>query len=388
MEFGGTKLICIIFVFITIQRQFSSSGLSTFGCLHETTLAVVLPIRSHWPYEISEVYDFLNRFERERCIKTVFVLDRNSMVLVQWSKDDRGDSFDLDKWEFLETYPTSIDTDSIVEFLGELHHDYVFSPNITRERSESTAGRRKVLLVVDYNDSSEDFSHFVSAIDVLHRETIWKVIISCPFLSYAFNLTIPFNRIVPGRVMILKKPNVDISIERLIHLVRNPNFNKFELLRRVSLNREENIFNIDCLSETKNNSIIIYIDIGKTNLLKIERNAEILFKIKSLADSRVKTSIICLAKKTRYPSSSEASTSSSNSDRSLDRSWINFDEDDSPFWTKFLVINKLVANESLKFLFEDEFEKEQVKIQKLAAQRSDNIFYLRIEENGTKELCL
>ena len=220
----------------------SSSLLQSYGCLEKTNVTVILPRTNN--VEDDNLYKLMKVLE-DPC-NTIFYFAQQSQKVIQW-KGDRN--------EFVVHHMKSSGEPEYMDFILNLR-DHQFNKNDTTTQ----------ILLIHYIQLSDQA---LKILEVIHKETPWKIIITCSISDCPIIPDYPMNRMVPIR-------DIEDTESRLRDLVRNPDFSKFEFLKYIKL---DNV-NLKCLANKT-----IHIFHGYPSLKLFENVALIAYNIRELSNS-------------------------------------------------------------------------------------------------------
>ena len=288
------------------QHDFGKCFLGT------TEVTVMLPNYERQNHQ--KIVAILDWIAKEPCIN-VSVFNDLPEKMIQWQKGN------FQEHEILEELIPS--TTKLIQFIRNLRHIFKFPETRNNNNNNNNNNRtRKILLIHDFFEYDWNKTRRLEEVESLHLETDWKVVITCSPVKCPVSSQIPINRILPVR-----NPNDLREIYKVIHLIRNPDFDKFKFLKYLALN-DEHIKELSCL----NNQTVLNIDIGKPSLELLEMLAPVLSKIKARVD---KVILFFVA--------SETEEAWCDRNRGcMGRSFL-----DRTFWINYIVDNKLSSKENI-----------------------------------------
>ena len=279
---------------LTILSSSPSTLMKSFGCIEKTNVTLFSFSISYYN---NDLYQALNYLENNPCF-IIFNFDYMQRKIVPWLKD-------RDLVENIRLYQND-GNEALFEFVENLRHDHKYTNGSTKQ----------ILLILKDLFTNDNDDRITNALEQLHNETTWNIIISCLPEQCPRSQILPVNRIIPYQRM-------RQTVNDLIEVIKNPDFDRFEYLKYLKLNNQ----NLTCLA---NKTIHIL-----PTFLKSTRLIENIVLILSV-DVSLKV-VLDLYSEPEEPEGSE-----------FHDSHILYLE--SEFWKYYLKKNRVLNNENLKII--------------------------------------
>ena len=223
-----TILKCLTVLTQGVQYSRSSKFLETYACLEETNITFVTSnVRENG--DENRIKNLLS-YLVSPCTKVSYY-DHVSQETVQWNKEDEQTNID----RFM-----SLDFELFVEFIESLYHEYQIENDATR----------KQILIIDLviRGIKVKTDDLYKVIGLLEKDTKWKVVLICEiyYKGCPFEINLPINRMVIKQGRKHEENYSDIR-RQVKALIQNPDFNEFEHLKYIKMNKNKNL---TCLANT------------------------------------------------------------------------------------------------------------------------------------------
>lgn len=223
-----TILQCLTVLTQGVQYSRSSKFLETYACLEETNITFVTSnVRENG--DENRIKNLLS-YLVSPCTKVSYY-DHVSQETVQWNKEDEQTNID----RFM-----SLDFELFVEFIESLYHQYQIENDATR----------KQILIIDLviRGIKVKTDDLYKVIGLLEKDTKWKVVLICEiyYKGCPFEINLPINRMVIKQGRKHEENYSDIR-RQVKALIQNPDFNEFEHLKYIKMNKNKNL---TCLANT------------------------------------------------------------------------------------------------------------------------------------------
>ena len=235
-------VVLLLKIFCLVAERYFPGNLSTsFGCLEKTNVTVLVAETTiKWPK--NGVFDQIERLLgdlRDPCY-TLYVFVHNSRQFIKWDKNIRN-QFEA------QTQGNHMGDTEVIEFIKNLQQQQQ-----QQQQQQSQCTDKQILLIFfQFGKISSSSIEVIREIEILDNETNWNVIIVC---RYAF-CPIKSNRIPLHRIVSDSFELDGVRKNRIIDLVRNPDFNRYKYLEHRQ--RINNSKKLDCL---ENKTINIYMN--------------------------------------------------------------------------------------------------------------------------------
>ena len=200
---------------LTILSSSPSTLMKSFGCIEKTNVTLFSFSISYYH---NDLYQALNYLENNPCF-IIFNFDYMQRKIVPWLKD-------RDLVENIRLYQND-GNEALFEFVENLRHDHKYTNGSTKQ----------ILLILKDPFTNDNDDRITNALEQLHNETTWNVIISCLPEQCPRSQILPVNRIIPYQRM-------RQTVNDLIEVIKNPDFDRFEYLKYLKLNNQ----NLTCLA--------------------------------------------------------------------------------------------------------------------------------------------